>query len=195
MAKVWGYIVLIIAISLILYFYYMYKDYDGYMKISCSRIKSVMTKFGDKDIQVIVNEIENIYFVYSRNVPQFKSVYPDIVVWMEDIVYRVECDFLYTKKLQKYLVQLIQVRIILSNKYPFSNYSIIQQDILSDVKKLYASEDDIVVNSIILRIKDQFSRINIEEKRINRFNKLSFIITAVSVIVTIISLLKSEPPA
>lgn len=190
MAKVWGYIGLIIAISLILYFYYMYKDYDGYMKISCSRIKSVMTKFGDKDIQVIVNEIENIYFVYSRNVPQFKSVYPDIVVWMEDIVYRVECDFLYTKKLQKYLDQLIQVRIILSNKYPFSNYSIIQQDILSDVKKLYASEDDIVVNSIILRIKDQFSRINIEEKRINRFNKLSFIITAVSVIVTIISLLK-----
>lgn len=177
---------------LLVWIAYVYsRDKNSYMKVACSRLLSTIKCMND-ELNNLDVEIEKLYMGYSNSVPSVKKVYPNVVVWLEDIVYRINGDFKYARKLKPYIKDIKSARNALCKKYPFSDCEKYQQEILGDLKKLENMDEkldnSIVIDNLIARIKGEFFRLNNETSKNNKLNFISAFITIISIIVTILSL-------
>lgn len=165
------------------------RDKNSYMRVACKRILSTIECM-DNDLSDLDMEIERLYIGYSNNVPSIKKVYPNVVTWLEDIVYRINGGFIYTKGLKQYIKEIKNARDKLCEKYPFYECEKYQQEILEDLKKIedISNGNIIVIENIITRVRDEFFRLNMETKKNNKINFLSLILTVISIIITLGSL-------
>lgn len=182
------YFVVLIA-CLIYSLIFFIRDKNSYMKVACKRILSTIECL-DNDFNNLDMEIERLYIGYSNNVPSIKKVYPNVVTWLEDIVYRINGGFIYAKGLKQYIKEIKSARDKLCEKYPFYECEKYQQEILEDLKKIgnISSESIIVIENLITRVRGEFFRLNMETKKNSKVNFLSLVLTIISIIITLCSL-------
>lgn len=165
------------------------------MKIACKRILSTIECM-DENLNDLDIEIERLYIGYSNNVPAVKKVYPNVVTWLEDVVYRINGGFKYAKDLKKYIKEIKKARDKLCDKYPFYECEKYQQEILEDLKKLenVSNGNIIIIDNLINRVRGEFFRLNIETEKNNKINFISLIVTVISIIITLYSFLDMKIP-
>lgn len=114
-------------------------------------------------------EIECLYKCYSNYVPMVKVVYPNVVMWIEDVVYKINSDSIYARKLKPYLKEIKNARDELNERFPFADCDKYQQEILNDLKNLEKVENgiesQIVIKNLIFRIKGEFTKLNLDTKK------------------------------
>lgn len=184
------YFIILICFALYVSFLFL-RDRDSYMKIACKRLFTTILCM-ENEIKNLDTEIEKLYMGYSINVPSVKKVYPNVVTWLEDILYRINANFGYAKKLKPYIKEIKEARDLLYIKYPFYECEKYQQEILNDLKKIEKRNDvldqDIIVENLISRIQGEFLRLNVETGKNLKINIFSLFVTVISIIVTIISI-------
>lgn len=191
------YIIITYFVMLVVFFVYFWwsysRDRNSYMKVACKRLKTTIQCM-DGDLTKLDEEIEKLYIGYANNIPSVKKVYPNVVVWLEDIVYRINADFKYASGLRENAKEIKSARDRLCEKYPFYECERYQQEILESLKKLNNSKDrpneSIIIENLITRIREEFAKLNKETKKDRRFNSVAIFFTVVSIIVTIGSFLK-----
>lgn len=178
----------LLIVSLVYSLFFFIRDKDSYMKVACKRLLSTIECL-DNDFINLDIEIERLYIGYSNNVPSIKKVYPNVVTWLEDVVYRINGGFTYTKGLKQYIKEIKNARDKLCEKYPFYECEKYQQEILEDLKKIenISNGNIIVIENLITRIKGEFFRLNIETKKNNKINFLSLTLTVISIAITLCS--------
>lgn len=184
------FIILAICFGYIFWFYS--RDRSSYMKIACKRLESTIQCMGE-DLTKLDEEIERLYIGYANNVPSVKKVYPNVVVWLEDIVYRINADFRYASSLRKHIKEIKSARDKLCEKYPFYECEKYQQEILESLKKIEKAKDgtneSMIIENLIARIREEFAKLNKETQKDKKINLLSIFVTVASIIVTIGSFL------
>lgn len=181
---------ILLILFVVITIYLCFRDRNSYMKVACQRLLSTI-KCMNYDLEDLECEIEKVYMCYSSNVPSVKRLYPNVVMWIEDVVYRINTDNGYARELRPYIKELRIARDKLAEKYPFADCEKYQQEILRDLKKIEFigadSNSDIIIENLISRIKGEFNKLNLEVKKNNLINHISIFFTILSIIVTIIT--------
>lgn len=161
------------------------------MKIACKRLLTTIQCMGD-EIKDLDKEIEKLYLGYSSSAPSVKKVYPNVVTWLEDILYRINGDFRYARKLKPYIKEIKQARDLLLDKYPFYQCENYQQQILCDLREIESIDEQtsrrILFENLIIKLKTEFLRLNMEIGKDSKRNTISVWVTVISIVVTILSI-------
>lgn len=168
------------------------RDRNSFMKVACKRLLTTIQCMGD-EIKDLDKEIQKLYIGYSSNVPSVKKVYPNVVTWLEDILYRINGDFRYARKLKPYIKEIKQARDLLLDKYPFYQCEDYQQQILYDLREIESIDEQtsrgILFENLISKLKTEFLRLNMEIGKNSLRNTISVWVTIISIVVTIFSII------
>lgn len=176
-------IVIIIEICL------LSNDKSKYLNRSYKAIKFICDSWCKDDASNGKNisiELKRFYDEYVQEVPSFKKFYPNVVVWMDSVIYRITCGNEKTKDLKPYIKYLKEARDIMEGKNPFNRCEKYQQNILFDMKKLQNSENEIVMQNIINRTEEEFLRLSGEAKKNQKQNRMSMLLGFAGIIVSIL---------
>ena len=104
--------------------------------------------------------MNRLYTEYVREYAKFKKFYPNIIVWLDAIIFRLDT----YKKISQILIDKSSIikdaRDLLEKERPFYQCNEYQQEILNDVTKLKNGDNSIVVKNILDRIITEFIRQN-----------------------------------
>ena len=96
--------------------------------------------------------MNRLYTEYVREYAKFKKFYPNIIVWLDAIIFRLDT----YKKISQILIDKSSIikdaRDLLEKERPFYQCNEYQQEILNDVTKLKNGDNSIVVKNILDRI-------------------------------------------
>lgn len=186
-----AYFVIIIIFAIYLSCLYL-RDKNSYMKIACQRLFTTIQCMENEIVDLDI-EIEKIYIGYSNNVQSVKRVYPNVMTWLDDIIYRVNADFRYARKLKPYIKEIKSARNKLLEKYPYFECEKEQQEMLGDLKKLEKIDgklrESFVVENLITRLQKEFLRLNLETKKNSKINVISIFVSIISIAMTIVSII------
>ena len=182
--------VILIIIAIILEVYLLANDKYRYVRVSINHLSTVLQRNKNIDtINLMAKELNRLYIEYVREYAKFKKFYPNIIVWLDAIIFRLDT----YKKISQILIDKSSIikdaRDLLEKERPFYQCNEYQQEILNDVTKL-KNEDNyvnsIVVKNILDRIITEFNRQNYDNTRNRILNSVSLIIGITGILVSVI---------
>ena len=136
--------------------------------------------------EVLAREINRFYEEYVQEDAQTKKFFPNVVVWIDAIIFRIDCGYKHASILKEYENSLKCIRDELETKNPFNKCEKYQQDILRDISKIKTNENEIIVQNIIKRTEDEFIRLSTDIRKNSRSNKISITLGVAGIVVSII---------
>lgn len=136
--------------------------------------------------EVLATEITRFYNEYIQEEPQIKKFFPNVVVWVDAIIFRVDCGYKSASVLNDYKVILKKSRDILEKRNPFNKCEKYQQGILCDMNKIKTSENELVVQNIIGRTEEEFLRLSGDVRKNNTLNLVSIAVGIIGIVVSIL---------
>lgn len=160
-----------------------------YLRVSYKSLKNICKKINvtsEERNQIISKEICRFYNEYIQEIPSIKKYFPNVVVWIDAIIFRVNCGWKNTSILQDYIDDLKNARDLLEENNPYNKCERYQQEILCDLSKLQTTENEIVVQNIINRTEEEFLRLTGEVEKNNKLNMISILIGIFGIIVSVL---------
>lgn len=179
--------VILIIIAIILEVYLLANDKYRYVRVSINHLSTVLQRNENIDtINLMAKELNRLYTEYVREYAKFKKFYPNIIVWLDAIIFRLDT----YKKISQILIDKSSIikdaRDLLEKERPFYQCNEYQQEILNDVTKLKNGDNSIVVKNILDRIITEFIRQNHDNTRTRILNSVSLIIGITGILVSVI---------
>lgn len=179
--------VILIIIAIILEVYLLANDKYRYVRVSINHLSTVLQRNKNIDtINLMAKELNRLYTEYVREYAKFKKFYPNIIVWLDAIIFRLDT----YKKISQILIDKSSIikdaRDLLEKERPFYQCNEYQQEILNDVTKLKNEDNSIVVKNILDRIITEFNRQNYDNTRNRILNSVSLIIGITGILVSVI---------
>lgn len=179
--------VILIIIAIILEVYLLANDKYRYVRVSINHLSTVLQRNKNIDtINLMAKELNRLYIEYVREYAKFKKFYPNIIVWLDAIIFRLDT----YKKISQILIDkrsiIKDARDLLEKERPFYQCNEYQQEILNDVTKLKNEDNSIVVKNILDRIITEFNRQNYDNTRNRILNSVSLIIGITGILVSVI---------
>ncbi len=179
--------VILIIIAIILEVYLLANDKYRYVRVSINHLSTVLQRNENIDtINLMAKELNRLYTEYVREYAKFKKFYPNIIVWLDAIIFRLDT----YKKISQILIDKSSIikdaRDLLEKERPFYQCNEYQQEILNDVTKLKNEDNSIVVKNILDRIITEFIRQNHDNTRNRILNSVSLIIGITGILVSVI---------
>ena len=179
--------VILIIIAIILEVYLLANDKYRYVRVSINHLSTVLQRNENIDtINLMAKELNRLYTEYVREYAKFKKFYPNIIVWLDAIIFRLDT----YKKISQILIDKSSIikdaRDLLEKERPFYQCNEYQQEILNDVTKLKNEDNSIVVKNILDRISTEFIRQNHDNTRNRILNSVSLIIGITGILVSVI---------
>ena len=179
--------VILIIIAIILEVYLLANDKYRYVRVSINHLSTVLQRNENIDtINLMAKELNRLYTEYVREYAKFKKFYPNIIVWLDAIIFRLDT----YKKISQILIYKSSIikdaRDLLEKERPFYQCNEYQQEILNDVTKLKNGDNSIVVKNILDRIITEFIRQNHDNTRNRILNSVSLIIGITGILVSVI---------
>lgn len=179
--------VILIIIAIILEVYLLANDKYRYVRVSINHLSTVLQRNENIDtINLMAKELNRLYTEYVREYAKFKKFYPNIIVWLDAIIFRLDA----YKKISQILIDKSSIikdaRDLLEKERPFYQCNEYQQEILNDVTKLKNGDNSIVVKNILDRIITEFIRQNHDNTRNRILNSVSLIIGITGILVSVI---------
>lgn len=179
--------VILIIIAIILEVYLLANDKYRYVRVSINHLSTVLQRNKNIDtINLMAKELNRLYIEYVREYTKFKKFYPNIIVWLDAIIFRLDT----YKKISQILIDKSSIikdaRDLLEKERPFYQCNEYQQEILNDVTKLKNEDNSIVVKNILDRIITEFNRQNYDNTRNRILNSVSLIIGITGILVSVI---------
>ena len=179
--------VILIIIAIILEVYLLANDKYRYVRVSINHLSTVLQRNKNIDtINLMAKELNRLYIEYVREYAKFKKFYPNIIVWLDAIIFRLDT----YKKISQILIDKSSIikdaRDLLEKERPFYQCNEYQQEILNDVTKLKNEDNSIVVKNILDRIITEFNRQNYDNTRNRISNSVSLIIGITGILVSVI---------
>ena len=176
--------VILIIIAIILEVYLLANDKYRYVRVSINHLSTVLQRNENIDtINLMAKELNRLYTEYVREYAKFKKFYPNIIVWLDAIIFRLDT----YKKISQILIDKSSIikdaRDLLEKERPFYQCNEYQQEILNDVTKLKNGDNSIVVKNILDRIITEFIRQNHDNTRNRILNSVSLIIGITGILV------------
>lgn len=160
-----------------------------YLRVSYKSLKNICKKINvtsEERNQIISKEICRFYNEYIQEIPSIKKYFPNVVVWIDAIIFRVNCGWKNASILQDYIDDLKNARDLLEENNPYNKCERYQQEILCDLSKLQTTENEIVVQNIINRTEEEFLRLTGEVEKNNKLNMISIFIGIFGIIVSVL---------
>lgn len=160
-----------------------------YLRVSYKSLKNICKKINvtsEERNQIISKEICRFYNEYIQEIPSIKKYFPNVVVWIDAIIFRVNCGWKNASILQDYIDDLKNARDLLEENNPYNKCERYQQEILCDLSKLQTTENEIVVQNIINRTEEEFLRLTGEVEKNNKLNMISILIGIFGIIVSVL---------
>ncbi len=170
-------------------------DKSKYLKISYQSLKSICDNFYSKETgtfpfyEEFSYEINRFYNEYVQEMPQLRKHYPNVVVWIDAIIFRVDLGEKNASILKGYINPLKTIRDFLEEKTPFNKCEKYQQDILCDIKKMETPENEVLIQNIINRTEEEFLRLSGDIRKNQKLNIISIAIGIIGIVMSIISIL------
>ncbi len=101
-------------------------------------------------------EIVTFYYEYVEERPQIKRAFPNVVIWIDAIIFRVDCGDKSCLILRDYSKLLKLAKKIIERQNKFSRCEKYQQSILCDMDKLKTSENGIVIQILLIGPRRNF---------------------------------------
>lgn len=179
--------VILIIIAIILEVYLLANDKYRYVRVSINHLSTVLQRNKNIDtINLMAKELNRLYIEYVREYAKFKKFYPNIIVCLDAIIFRLDT----YKKISQILIDKSSIikdaRDLLEKERPFYQCNEYQQEILNDVTKLKNEDNSIVVKNILDRIITEFNRQNYDNTRNRILNSVSLIIGITGILVSVI---------
>lgn len=161
-----------------------------YIRTSYASLKSICENLKNENIQQmenhLSNEINRFYNEYVQESPQIKKFFPNVVIWIDAIIFRIDCGYKHASVLKEYANTLKKARDVLETENPFNKCEKYQQGILCDIRKMQNHENEIVVQNILSRTEEEFLRLSGDIRKNNRLNVVSIAIGVIGIIVSIL---------
>lgn len=179
-------VMLIYMITFILEIYYLFNNKGVYLKTSYKALERICKTSVQKNLTISLKEINRFYEEYVQEDAQTKKYFPNVVVWLDAIIFRIDCGYKHATVLKEYENEIKQIRDELETKNPFNKCEKYQQDILQDISKISTSENEIIIQNIIKRTEEEFIRLSADIKKNDRLNKVSLTVGVVGIVISII---------
>lgn len=164
---------------------------DGikYLKVSCRALTNIIKNLDiSKDLQpdILSQELVRFYNEYIQEAPRIKKFYPNVVRWIDAILFRIDCGRPSALDLKDYVLILKSARDILQKENPFSKCEKYQQGILCDLADLETPDNKPIVHNILSRTEQEFLRLSGDIKKNSLLNIVSIAIGVIGIIVSIL---------
>lgn len=184
-----AYVILLILL-VIIEVYLLANDKSSYLNISYKSLKSIcetlLTDGSIPNSKSLSNELTRFYNEYTQEMPQIKKFYPNVVVWTDAVIFRIDCGNKKAGILKQYIQPLKEARDLLEKENPFNRCEKYQQSILCDIEKIKTSENGILVQNILIRTEEEFLRLTGDIKKNNRLNIVSIAIGIIGIVVSVL---------
>lgn len=177
---------ILIFILVLIEVYLLSNDKIKYIRISCDALNSIIKEIQNDNVNLLAKEIEQFYIRFKQEKPKIKKFFPDVVSWIDSIIYRIDLNYKYCKFLKENINFIKSARDVLAEKYPYSKFKSFQQDILLDINKIETEDNKIVVDNIIGRIENEFTRLTNDNNKNERNNRISTLTGIIGILVSII---------
>lgn len=161
---------------------YLKLSYKPLMYI-CENFCAETSEFNSENLSY---EINRFYNECLQEMPQLKKFYPNVVIWIDAIIFRIDIDNKKASVLKQYAYNLKVARDTLEQKNPFNKCEKYQQGILCDMIKMKTPENEILVQNIIDRTEEEFLKLSGDIKKNNRLNIVSIAIGSLGILVSIL---------
>ena len=182
--------VILILLMIVFEIWILSNDKSKYLRISYKALMSICEEFSKGEMtfddKKFSYEITRFYNEYIQEMPQLKKFYPNVVVWLDAIIFSIYFGTKSASILKQYTYNLKTVRDILVKENPFNKCEKYQQGILCDIEKMKTSENEILVQNIVNRTEEEFLRLSGEIKKNNRLNIISIAIGSLGIVVSIL---------
>ena len=166
--------------------YVLFNNKGQYLKTSYKSLENICKLCDSNNTEVLAREINRFYEEYVQEDAQTKKFFPNVVVWIDAIIFRIDCGYKHASILKEYENSLKCIRDELETKNPFNKCEKYQQDILRDISKIKTNENEIIVQNIIKRTEDEFIRLSTDIRKNSRSNKISITLGVAGIVVSII---------
>lgn len=166
--------------------YVLFNNKGQYLKTSYKALENICKLCDSNNTEVLARKINRFYEEYVQEDAQTKKFFPNVVVWIDAIIFRIDCGYKHASILKEYENSLKCIRDELETKNPFNKCEKYQQDILRDISKIKTNENEIIVQNIIKRTEDEFIRLSTDIRKNSRSNKISITLGVAGIVVSII---------
>lgn len=169
--------------------YLLSNDKVRYLNTSYKALSNICSKNRNDesyDLGLFANEINRFYDEYVQEVPKIKKFFPNVVMWIDSIIFSVDCGNKRADVLKEHVSFLKDARDRLEQDNPFNKCERHQQDILRDISRMETNENEIVVQNIIKRTEEEFIRLCGDARKNEKANKISIAIGIIGIVVSII---------
>ena len=166
--------------------YVLFNNKGQYLKTSYKALENICKLCDSNNTEVLAREINRFYEEYVQEDAQTKKFFHNVVVWIDAIIFRIDCGYKHASILKEYENSLKCIRDELETKNPFNKCEKYQQDILRDISKIKTNENEIIVQNIIKRTEDEFIRLSTDIRKNSRSNKISITLGVAGIVVSII---------
>jgi len=181
---------ILIVVMVICEIWILSNDKSKYLRISYRALKSICEDFCKEDAVISIEhfscEINRLYNEYLQEVPRLKKHYPNVVIWLNAIIFRIDLGYKKASDLKQYIYNLKEARDALETENPFNKCEKYQQGILCDIEKMKTSENEILVQNIVNRTEEEFLRLSGDIKKNSLLNTISIAIGVIGIIVSIL---------
>ena len=164
-----------------------------YLRESYNAIKFICYKSINEssidDVDYLADEINRFYNEYVQEEPQIKKRFANVVVWMDAVIFRIDCGYKRAAILKDYIGILKRTRDVLEKRNPYNKCEKYQQEILGDMDKLKTPDNEILVQPILYKKAPDFLRLSIENKKNNKLNMISIAIGIMGIAVSVLTAL------
>ncbi|MGN0280504.1 MAG: hypothetical protein ACI4C4_14225 [Lachnospiraceae bacterium] len=179
------YIVFVVAVVGI-EIYVLFNNKGQYLRTSYKALDGICKTYDPRNMDLLSKEVNRFYEEYVQEDAQTKKFFPNAVVWMDAIIFRIDCGYKHASILKEYENSLKCVRDELEIKNPYNKCEKYQQDILRDISKIKTIDNEIIVQNIIKRTEDEFIRLSTDIRKNSRSNKISITLGVAGIVVSII---------
>ena len=179
----------LLIFTFVLEVYILLNNKSQHLRISYKTLKNICKKINatsEERNQIMSREICRFYNEYTQEIPRIKNFFPNVVVWIDAIIFRVNCGEKNASILQDYIDDLKNARDLLAKNNPYNKCEKYQQGILNDISRLQTKENEIVVQNIINRTEEEFLRLTGEVEKNNKLNMISILIGIFGIIVSVL---------
>lgn len=182
------YVVLMLATA-VLEVLFLSNDGIKYLKVSCKALTNIIINLdfsNNLQPEMVSKELVRFYNEYTQDTPRIKKFYPNVMIWIDAILFRIDCGRPSASDLKEYVLILKLARDILQKENPFSKCEKYQQGILCDLADLETPDNKLVVRNVLSRTEQEFIRLSGDIKKNSALNIVSIAIGVMGIIVSIL---------
>lgn len=181
---------LLVIIVVIVEIVQLQNNKESYLGTSYKALEKICSDILGEDSDVygfddLISSLSRFYEEYVQEDSRVKKYFPNIVIWLDAIIFRVDCGNKRARILSDYILALKDARDELERTNPFNKCEKYQQDILYDISKLMTDQNKIIISNIVKRTEDEFIRMSRDINKNDRANKISMAIGIIGILVSI----------